>query len=107
MILLSFSGKKETTLAFRKAEDFLDQLKMPFWHPGGAGEGNFHELKMISFSPSQWWQWYRLFATPDLHGSTMFYYLTPPWKSSRRKNVGKPMKKCRTCVGNVAGEGAI
>lgn len=28
------ASKRETTLAFRKAEDLLDQLKMPFWHPG-------------------------------------------------------------------------
>jgi len=28
------AGKKETTLAFRKAEDFLESMKMPFWHPG-------------------------------------------------------------------------
>ena len=30
------ASKRETTLAFRKAEDLLEQLKMPFWHPGTA-----------------------------------------------------------------------
>ena len=27
-------GRTENKLAFRRAEDLLDQLKMPFWHPG-------------------------------------------------------------------------
>ena len=32
--LLRIQGRADGAKLFRRADDFLDQLKMPFWHPG-------------------------------------------------------------------------